>query len=59
MLEGEQWFNNRLPEKNTKFKEIYYSQVGVEVHTSWGHVGRSKPGRVKTERARAWGTYLY
>ena len=42
-----------------KIKEIYYSLVGIEVHTSWGHVGRSRPRWVKTERDRAWGTYLY
>lgn len=58
MLEGEQWFNNRI-QGEKKIKEIYYSLVGIEVHTSWGHVGRSRPRWVKTERDRAWGTYLY
>lgn len=45
--------------RGKKIKKIYYSLVGIEVYTSWGHVGRSRPGRVKTERDRAWGTYLY
>ena len=48
--------DDRLQEK--KFKEIYYPQVQVEVHTYWGHVGRSRLGRVKTERDGSWGTYL-